>query len=440
MLLAPAWTSAQDSACPTAQIKALDDIVSHCADQAADTLCFGHSTVSVLQRESTSAAPSFSQPGDTISIDGVDWLSISTEEGTWGAARAVFPAYPYDSVEAKETALLAFGNVALFFPAPLNLPAPLLDVEVAASRGAYLRAEPSVEADIVKPIPVRAKVKAIGISPNRNWLRVYATPDMLGWMSQEVLTEPAGTLPVSESKGELIPLWLPWQTYDFLSGIDDEPCADAPESGVLLQTPKFIAPRQFLINGIRLRLSGSAWLQANLQSGMMIRLLDGLGHARSEGVEREIKSGFETVVALKMSDDGALAPADVPTVPVAYNYHALLSLPVHALIYPGRIRLDVYTVAEPAPAAGGSPLEALSDSDHCMISAGPDGANLRARPDPDAPIIAVMAYRESAQPIARAIGADELPWWKLADSVWVRINVTSFAGNCDAISLIAADR
>ncbi len=437
LLLSRAWAAAGDSSCPAEQNEALGNIVSHCADQAAETLCFGHPTVSALQRELTSDAPNFTQPGDTMSIAGVDWLSVSTEDRSWGLARAIFPAYAYDSLEAEETALLAFGNVALFFSAPVNLPSPLHDVEVAASRGAYLRAEPSLAADIVKPISVRAKVKAIGTSLNRNWLRVYAAPDMLGWMSREVLTEPAERLPVSESDADTVPLWLPWQSFDFRSGIGDAPCADAPESGILLQTPKFIPPRQFLINGIRLRLSGSAWLQATLSSGTRIRVLDGLGHVRAADIEQEVKSGFGTSVPLVMrDDDGWLMPAEAPSEPAAYDYHAMLNLPVGALIYPSRIRLDVYTVAEPVPAGGGNPLEGLSGTDDCAISAGLEGANIRSRPDPEAPIIAVMAYRESAKPIARGIGADGLPWWKLADSVWIRIDVTAFAGNCGAIPLL----
>lgn len=439
VLLICGFALAQADLCPVLQNEALSNIAAHCAEQQDGTLCFGHPTLAVMPRLSIPAAPSLQQPGDSMPITGIDWLSVSTEDKTWGVARAVFPAYPYDSLEAEPSALLAFGNVAIFFLEPLDVPSPLIDVAVTASRGAYLRAEPSTDADIVKPIPVRSKVKAIAASPNRNWLRVYAAPDMPGWMSREVLTEPAESLPVAGAESALIPLWLPWQAFDFHSDIDDAPCAEAPESGILLQTPKFIAPRQFSINGIRLRLSGSAWLQTTMTSGTHIRVLDGLAHVRAAGVEQEVKSGFMTKIALAMSDDGRLTPAEAPTEPLAYDYHALLRLPLHALIYDSRVRLDVYTVAEPAPAGGGSPLDGLSATDDCAISARLDGANLRSQPDPEAPVIAVMAYRESAKPVARAIGVDQLPWWKLADHVWIRINVTAFAGNCSEIPLIAVD-
>ena len=72
----------------------------------------------------------------------------------------------------------------------------------------------------------------------------------------------------------------------------------------------------------------------------------------------------------------------------------------------------------------------------CKISTGTFGARIRSRPDPDAPVIALMGYRESADPMARAIGADNLPWWKLGESIWIRIDATDYAGNCSAVPLI----
>lgn len=427
--------AAQEPSCPAAQNDAFDNIINHCAEQEPGSLCFGHETVSVVKRANAPQTQELRQPGDTMPINAIDWLSVSTEDHSYGAARAVFPAYPYDGLEAEPSALLAYGNVALFLPAP-HLQPPLQDLAVAASRGAYLRAEPNTDSDIVKPIPVRVTVKVIGASSNLNWLRIYAAPDIIGWMSREVLTEPEQALPLLAAETDIVPLWLPWQAFDFRSGIADAPCADAPESGILLQTPKFISPRQFIVNGIRLRLSGSAWLQAQANSGTLIHVLDGLANVRANGVEHEVKSGFMTTVPLDTADGSGLTPADAPTEPVAYDYHALLNLPVHALIYDSRIRLNVYTVADPVPADGGNPLESLSPDDTCTISAGLDGANLRAHPDPQAPIIAVMAYRVSAKPIARSIGVDQLPWWKLADSVWIRINVTVFQGDCNKVPLL----
>ncbi len=428
--------AAQEPSCPAMQDEALANIAARCSEQEAGSLCIGFPTVSAIQRQPAVGQPRLQEPGDSIPLDGIDWFSLSTEDYGWGVARAVFPAYPPDRLEPESTALLAFGNVALFFPPPISPPTPLLDVAVTATRGAYLRAEPTTESSIVRPVAVRSKLKAVGASLNQGWLYVYAAPDLTGWMSAEVVSQPAQALPVLETDPASAPLWLPRQTFDFRSGMDDKPCAESLESGILLQTPKFIAPRRFVINGIPFLLSGSAWLQAKANSGTHFHLLDGLAGISAAGDEYEVKGGFKTVVPLEKTADGRIVPAGAPSEPVAYDYHALLGLPITLLIYPSRVRLDVYAVAEPVPAGGGSPLEGLTSDDDCIITAGLDGANIRSGPDPEASIIAVMAYRESAKPIARAIGSDSLPWWKLTESVWIRIDATSFGGNCDAVPLI----
>lgn len=434
--LATAVVAAQDSACPALQAEALNAIVSHCAEQESGTLCPGHPTVSVIKRPPILETSAPQQPGDTVPIDSVDWLSVSTEEGTWGAARAVFPAYAGDSLETREAALVVFGNVALFFPPSVEPPSPLIDLTVTAGRGAYLRALPHIDAQIIAPLAVRTKLKAIGMSPNRNWRLVYAAPDQHGWMSQSVVSTSGDALRVLDTDSDTIPLWLPWQIFAFHSGIADAPCAASWQSGILLQAPNFVSPTYFEVNGIRILLSGTAWLQAQLSSGTLIHIIDGSARVTAADVTRSVRRGFQTSVPITKTDDRSLAAAAPPTAPLAYDYQQLHSLPIHTLRHPSRVSLALYTLATPAPQDGGSPLTYISSEDPCKIVAGPDGANMRSQPDPAAPVIAVMARRDSAHPISRGIGADSLPWWKLANSVWIRVDATNFGGNCKDVKLI----
>jgi len=41
--------------------------------------------------------------------------------------------------------------------------------------------------------------------------------------------------------------------------------------------------------------------------------------------------------------------------------------------------------------------------------------------------------------LARGIGVDRLPWWKLGDRIWVRVDATVAGVNCNALPLIKAD-
>ena len=255
-------------------------------------------------------------------------------------------------------------------------------------------------------------------------------------MSQSVVSTSGETLPVLDTDSAAPPLWLPWQIFEFDSGIADAPCATGWESGILLQAPNFTASAYFNINGVRLLLSGTAWLQAQLSSGALIHIIDGSASVTAAGITRLVERGYQTSVPIKLTDAGSLAAADAPSEPVAYDYQRWLNLPVHTLIHPSRVSLALYTLATPAPRDGGSPLTYISSEDPCKIVAGLDGANLRSRPDPAAPIIAVMAHNDSARPGSRAIGADSLPWWKLAEGVWIRIDATNFGGNCNAVPLL----
>ena len=436
ILLSFANALAQAAACPALQSQALANIIEHCADQATGSLCLGQETVSPVLRPSATVATALRAPGDSLPIAAIDWLSVSSEDKTWGAARALFPAYPDDGFEALDSALLAFGNVALFLPEPVNGPATLADVKVTAPAGANLRAAPSANAQIIARLARSRDLKAIGAVTGGDWLLIYATPELRGWISQSVVSQPLERLPALDADAKSVPLWLIGQRFDFQSGMDDAPCDEAPESGILLQTPEFGSPIPFLINGARLLLSGTAWLQAQVSGGMLVHLLDGSARLSSAAGDVALGSGKFSAFALKRTDEGGLESGDPPSPPAAYAYQDLIRLPIDGLPYKSRVALDRFTLVDPVPAGGGSPLETLAVDAPCKFSAVLDGANMRSRPDPDAPIVAVMAYRESAEPIARGIGVDSLPWWKLADSVWVRVDATVAGGNCKALPLI----
>ena len=436
ILLIAGWltlgAAAQDLACPALQQAALAAAAEACAEQAADSLCYGHPTVSAVLRADAPPMPHFAA-GDSALMPPVDWFSTSSEAGSWGVARARLSAYPAQSLAAQPFTLLAFGDAALFAPPQVDLPPILLALEVAAARGANLRQAPSLDAPVLQTLPHQTPLRAIGRSADGGWLQVYSDPLAGGWLSAGLVTGDFSELPLDSAAAGDVPLWLPWQRFDLRSGWDDSPCADAPPSGILLQSNKSNAPLYFEINGLRLDLSGTAFLQAQVRSAMRIYLLDGSAEAAAGAVR--LSGGQMTEVALAMDAAGAVAPAEAPLPAQPYRYHDLRKLPIDLLPLPSRIELDSAALVSPRPPDGGSPIAGMALDADCRLTTGQLGANIRSQPDPSAPVIAVLGYRESAEPLARAVGADGLPWWQLAPSVWIRVDATVTGGDCSTAAV-----
>ena len=431
--------AAQEGACPTMQAAALANIQTFCQGQASGTLCLGNPTVSPVLRAESDADALLSQPGDSLPIADIDWLSISTEAKTWGAARALLSAYPAETLSPRDAALVAFGNVTIFLPQQVEPPAVMLDARVDTRRGANLRALPTTTSRIVAQLAQGRPLYVIARSPDRAWLLVYAKAQTRGWINQSLVSDMDGELPTMESAANAPPLWKSWQSLDFHSAIDDAACEGAPASGILLQAPEFGTPLYFDINGAEVRLRGTVWMQAQSSVGMRVHLLDGSARVSAREGSVLLSPGAYTTVPLELADNGALRAVAPPAQPQAYEYHALSSLPLYLLPYPSRVALDTVALVAPAPPGDSSPLVDLPADAPCTISAMRNGANLRSRPDSAAPVISVMSYRQTAQPVARVIGSDGKPWWQLADSVWVRADATANAANCSALPLSALD-
>ena len=438
LILFTAAAAAQDDQCTAALDAARANILAHCAEQVAGTLCFGNPTVAVMNKSgaNSDAATRFNHPGDLADLGQTEFFSTSSEARSWGAARAVFQAFPADSLAAETSNLLLIGDAAIFLPPAVSAPAGLIEVEVTASLGANLRTEPSTDARVIRPAAQRARLWALRRSEDGEWIQAYFSPVQLAWVSQSLVTGAIDALDTAQPANAGAPLWLTLQTFDFGSGLDDAPCESAPDSGIILQTPKYAPPRVFVINGVELLLSGTAYLQAQARVAMWVYLLDGEAQIATADVTTSIAAGAYTRIPLEFDADGKIAPSEAPAPAAPYDYNRMLRLPLDVLLYPTRVGLDPYTVIARRPSNGDSPLVDIALDAPCKISTGTFGARIRSRPDPDAPVIALMGYNESADPSARAIGADNLPWWKLGESIWIRIDATDYAGNCSAVPLV----
>jgi hypothetical protein len=126
------------------------------------------------------------------------------------------------------------------------------------------------------------------------------------------------------------------QAFYFRSGIADAQCEEAPDSGLLIQTPEGAGEIFLLVNEVRVQLGSTAYLQAQAESTLDIYLIEGAGRAEAFDEAQFIPAG--TVVSVPLDAD--LTASGPPGEPQPYDQTALASLPIAGLEQP-------ITIAEP---------------------------------------------------------------------------------------------
>jgi hypothetical protein len=122
----------------------------------------------------------------------------------------------------------------------------------------------------------------------------------------------------------------PMQAFRFRTGISDSLCADVPDSGILIQTPKGAGEINLTANGVDITLSSTAYLQAEPGDDTVISLLEGQAEVQADGVTQTVTAGQQVTVPT----DENLEAAAPPSEPLPYNLPTLDVLPVTQLEQP----------------------------------------------------------------------------------------------------------
>lgn len=115
--------------------------------------------------------------------------------------------------------------------------------------------------------------------------------------------------------------------FSFQSGIGDAPCREAPESGLLIQTPEGIGKLTLNINQVDIALGSTAYLQAQPNDEMRVSVIAGEAEVTAQGVTQVVKSG--NVTRIELDDDGNANSE--PSEPEALDVQALAELPTDNL-------------------------------------------------------------------------------------------------------------
>ncbi len=119
----------------------------------------------------------------------------------------------------------------------------------------------------------------------------------------------------------------PMQAFYFRSGLDDSACAEAPSSGILIQTPEGAGTITLRANDVEISLGSTAYFQAEAGDAMTVSVVEGEAQVTADGETVTVPAGMQ--VGVPMDDD--LRASGAPEDPQPYDVDALAALPISAL-------------------------------------------------------------------------------------------------------------
>lgn len=433
----------EPNTCLTTIQTAISATMGACGGQAANSTCYGGGR---LVLESRAESVSFAEPGQVVSLADLDYLALNGYDDP-NTGYGVAMLTPSADLPSGALTVAAFGEVALrnLSDAPADFVAR--PVTVTWRTGANVRTQPEAEAALVSVLEFGRTVTAVGRTEDGSWLLVLLGGDAgqlaNGWIASDLVRGVVDfdyvLLRVASGEIEDISsIYTPMQDFTAVNAtLDDAPCAAAPDSGVLIQTPDPAQSAALRINGVLFQFAGTVYIQAAPETDQET----GEGEMRLSVLEGEavITSAGETLVTagqmLTITLDAENQPVLTGTIlPEEYVYFQARTLPLSLL--PREVELPFTLAGIVTPFEPGTGYLTNVPADAACVIGWIVDVNLRAGPGIEYPLRQGAAANQSARPDARATGADGQVWWRIAEGVWLLANNTVFGGNCGALPFV----
>lgn len=344
---ATAEVTASPQSCPVIVQTALEVTEQNCSATTLNSACYGHIFLDAQPRLNTGMFD-FDDPGDIVDLIQVESLQLSaldTSSGQWGVMLMTVEANVEDAIRPDDVQLLLFGDTRLQDAATF--------LPVTVTEALTLRSAPQPDADALNTLQAGQNLLANARTDDTAWVRVRFSADVagLGWLPAEGITteNDLTELPVVSgddvADDDLAARYGPMQAFFFESAGRDAPCAEAPNSGMLIQTPEGVASVTLWLDEVVIQLDGSSFVQAQPGGNLTVNVLEGSAQVEARGDSRTAISG--TAIDVPLNEDG-LAD-DVPSEPRPFDEVDVQSLPVGLLD-------DEVSVPEPARITAGEPL------------------------------------------------------------------------------------
>jgi hypothetical protein len=322
------WVSAiaAQTDCPTIVLDALNATDTACEGTSRNQACYGNISLAAEPQEGT-ADFTFEQPGDIVDVAGIRTLTLQPLDATdelWGVALMRLQANLPETLPGQNVTFLLFGDVEITNAVESNVEP--ITLEVVSTGNINVRSGHSTNDGRISELANGETVVADGRNPDSTWLRIQLSDGTPGWVSADLVTvaDDVSLLEVVDPLALPQPPLTPMQAFYFKSGIGDAPCEEAPDSGILIQTPEGAGQISLTVNEVDIQLGSTAYLQAQPSGEMAVNVVEHQATVSADGVTRFVPAGTRVRVPL----DANLAASGPPSEPEPYNNSDLGALPV----------------------------------------------------------------------------------------------------------------
>lgn len=317
---------AQGLECSALVQQALEATDEVCDDTDRNQACYGHIRLEA-ELQSSDLSLKFSEAGDKVDVAHLRTLRLSpldVQNEEWGVALMKLQADIPASMPDDNVTLLVFGDVELHNAINETV---FVDVSVAGGRNANVRRQPSNRAFVIGTVSPGEIVRARGRLENTSWIYVDLASGVSGWIRSGLVTSAQNIEQLRVLDPALVS-YGPMQAFFLENGTNQTSCQEAPNDGILVQTPEGVAQVRLWINEVKIRLGSTAFIQSQPdQQKIVVNTLEGEAHVEALGVEQVAVAGTSVTVPLGENRE----PIAPPSAPQAYNLNGVQNLPVQSL-------------------------------------------------------------------------------------------------------------
>ena len=406
--------SNSDEMCPALVTNALDLTQRNCSATGSNEACYGYIFIDAALRTPNTQ---FSQPGDILDVINIESLQLSpldTNSGQWGVIVMSVEANLADRTQNvnDDVQIVLFGDTELRDASQF--------IEVIANTTVNVRANPRTDAGVISSLATGDSIIANGRLEDNSWIRVRvndAGEIGLGWISADFLEANAELEllpPITREQAEnpsaddLAVQYGPMQAFIFESAEDDSPCEQAPNSGMLIQTPDGAASVTLWLDEVVIQLDGTGVISAQADGNLTVGVIDGTAQVEANGGVSTAIAGQAVDVAL----DSELVPIEAPSVPRPIEGDEVQALPVDLLNDPVTVPLvdDNNTASNILATASGdfqwrfsynsAPPYICSDGSEIILESAGIAPTISA--EADAIVVSGLRFAEATEGVYRA--------------------------------------